>query len=536
MILFQETRPATLEDIRWLRKDLGRKLEESCLRVIDPVLYDKQITLSLIDSILLAVTEIANNVVQHSVPKPSFISLEVRLVGSAFRVEFSDDGGGFDEFQEVLESAGRVRHSADLISGRGLSLVGQSLQDLEYHAGTPNRLIGWRKLRRARPHVLIVESDADDAHNISLMLVPHYNVTSVRATEEAQLILSSQRIDVIVTCYDPALHRDNVFKAAFDQSPIPVILMASPHELEEMRGCPPPYVDQCLEKPLSPPKLFASIEIAIASYTRRLIHLANYFGRSAGVLLANDLPRKLPGFKLAILSGTATYGGGDFGLALSGKGFTRLVLADIMGHGLKAKAAAIALSAIVRTLHCQNAVPADALLQDVSHIVSNEQAFTDIISTIIVVDAGEDGLIATACAGHPPIAIISPKKSFILPVTGPLPGLLETPTYSLASHQLRLGDKLVIVTDGIDSQSAATADFPERLLAELSKDPSRSLKFLKEDMESWLARRLGPAPKDDWTLMIAEHCGVQAHKRRKRPAAAPHLSPRSNELRRESST
>ncbi len=29
-------------------------------------------------------------------------------------------------------------------------------------------------------------------------------------------------------------------------------------------------------------------------------------------------------------------------------------------------------------------------------------------------------------------------------------------------------------------------------------------------MEKWLARRLGPAPKDDWTLMLAEYCGTVA--------------------------
>ena len=95
MILFKQTVPATLENVRWLRKNLGRKLEDSCLRAIDPKLYDRRLTLSLIDSILLAVTEIANNVVQHASPKPSFMALEVRLVGAALRLEFTNDGGAF---------------------------------------------------------------------------------------------------------------------------------------------------------------------------------------------------------------------------------------------------------------------------------------------------------------------------------------------------------------------------------------------------------------------------------------------------------
>lgn len=518
MILFKETQAPTLDNVRWLRKNLGRRLEDSCLRAIDPKLYDRCVTLSLIDSILLAVTEIANNAVQHASPKPTFISLEVRLVGAALRIEFTNDGGAFEGFDHVLESAGRVRHSADFISGRGLSLVSQALQDIEYRPGDPNRFIGWRKLRRARPHVLIVVKDTADLRDLRTMLHQNYNTTCVRSASEARLILSSQRIDVIVADYDPGLYRENVFKVAFDDSPVPVVMMAAPDDFDEVRQHPS-YIDQCLTKPVSTSTLIAAVEIAIASYTRRLIHLANYFGRSAGVLLADELPPEFPGFKLAVLSGIASYGGGDFGLALRGKGFTRLILADIMGHGLKAKAGAIALSSIVRTLHCQASQPADMLLQNASHIIGNEPAFTDIISTLIVVDAAEDGWIEAACAGHPPVAIVSAEGSFILPVTGPLPGLLPKPAYQLASHQLRPGDKIAIVTDGIDSQTSATADFPARLLKQLAKDPERPLSRLKGDMEQWLARRLGPAPKDDWTLMIGEYCGDPAPASRTRRGA-----------------
>jgi serine/threonine-protein kinase RsbW len=509
MILFNETRPATLENVRWMRKHLARRLEDSCLRSIDPKLFDRRLTLSLTDSILLSITELANNAVQHADPKPSFLSVEVRVVGAALRIEFRNDGGPFRDFSQVLESAGRVRHSADLMSGRGLSLVSQSLQDLEYMRGNPNRLVGWRKLRRARPHVLIVAEESADGKHLKTMLSQNYNATCVRSASEARLVLQGQRIDVILADYNPKRHWETPSQASFEESPVPIVIMASPKDFDAIK-VHPSYIDQCLPKPISTSSLIAAIEIAIASYTRRLIHLANYFGRSAGVLLASELPPAFPGFKLEALSGTASYGGGDFGLALCGKGFTRLVLADIMGHGLKAKAGAIALSSILRAMHCQVSQSADVLLRNVSKIVAQEPAFTDIISTMIVVDAYEDGWIETACAGHPPIAVISEDKSFVLPVTGPLPGVLPHPVYQLASHQLRPGDKIAIITDGIDIQSSATASFPEQLLDRLSRDPQEPLAGLKTDMEQWLAGRLGPAPKDDWTLMIAEYAGKQA--------------------------
>jgi serine/threonine-protein kinase RsbW len=290
--------------------------------------------------------------------------------------------------------------------------------------------------------------------------------------------------------------------------------MASPDEFAKVQRSQIHCADQCLAKPVSAPALITAI--AIASSTRRLIHLANHFGRSAGLLLSDELPEGFPGFRLETLSGTASYGGGDFGLALKGKGFTRLVVGDIMGHGLKAKAGAIALSAIVRTLHSETDLPANLLLDKLSHVVNNEPAFTDIISTLIVVNAGEEGWIHASSAGHPPIATISKEESVVLPVTGPLLSLTDGLHYRLASHQLKPGDKIAIITDGIDNQSSATAEFPAKLLQKLSKDAGLPLADMRHAAERWLTRKLGPAPKDDWTLMLGEYCGSQKAQRRRK--------------------
>ncbi len=503
MILFDETRPATLQDIRWLRQNLGRRLEDSCLRSMDPKLGAKGLSPSSIDSVLLAVTEIATSMVQHTTPKPTFLALEVRVVGAALRIEFRNDGGNFDKLSQVSES-------------RGPSFS-QSLQDIEYYPGSPNRLIGWRKLRKTLPHVLIIAKDSENRSSLRTMLRQNYETSCAKSAAEAKVILSNQRVDAILADYDPAYHHENIFQAQFDESPIPIILTALPNEFEEFRRHPF-YIDQCLQKPVSTFALVTAIETAISSYTRRLIHLANYFGRSAGVLLAGELPRQFPGLRLEVISGTASYGGGDFALALEGKGYTRLILADIMGHGLKAKAGAIALSSIIRTLHRQARVPAGTLLQNASLIIANEPCFADIISTIVAVDVRADGYIEAASAGHPPAAIISPEESHILPVSGPIPGLLPNPVYTVVTDRLRPGDKIAIVTDGIDSQSAATGEFPGRLLKQLTKYRDLPVGLLKSEMEKWLTRKLGPAPKDDWTLVICEYCGNPARQSRKRPA------------------
>jgi hypothetical protein len=508
MILFEETRPATQEEIRWLRNNLRRRLEDSCVRGTDQGAGGGSLTLPLIDSILIAITGIANTVVQYASPKPTFMSLEVSLVSFSLRIEFSHDGGSIEDFFKNLDNVDQT-HPAAAFAGRGPAILSQSLRDIEYLPGNPNRLIGWAKLRKAQPNVLIICEDDEDRNSLATMLTQNYDTSSVKTVAEAQTIIAKKRVDAILADYDPSFHREGIFQAEFDQAPIPVVLMAWPDEFEEFRRYPF-YIDQCLPKPITTFALITALEVAIASYTRRLIHLANYFGRSAGVLLANEISHELPGFKLEVLSGTASYGGGDFALALEGEDFTRLVLADIMGHGIKAKAGAIALSAIVRTIHCQNTLSVGMLLQKVSQVITTEPAFTDIISTMIAVDIFTDGHVEAASAGHPPVAIISHDNSYVLPVTGPIPGLLAEPVYKTAKCQLRRGDKVAIITDGIDAQSSATAEFPVRLLKQLARYQYLPVAQLKPEMEKWLSRRLGPAPKDDWTLMIAEYSGTGA--------------------------
>ena len=85
-------------------------LEDSCVRGTGQGIGGGCLTLPLIDSILIAITGIANTVVQCASPKPTFMSLEISLVSFSLRIEFSHDGGSIEDFFKNLER--KVRTSA----------------------------------------------------------------------------------------------------------------------------------------------------------------------------------------------------------------------------------------------------------------------------------------------------------------------------------------------------------------------------------------------------------------------------------------
>jgi serine/threonine-protein kinase RsbW len=510
--IFDRTFPATLAGVSTMSKAISLCLEVSRVDTIDRTVNPRKEKSSLVSDVRLAVTELATNAVLHGDPKASELGLRIDLIGSALRIELRDDGGPFDGFDAAWKAARLKQPSPVMEGGRGLIITSNILHNPIYTAGPPNRLVAWRKLRRTRPALLFIEDDPELQFDVYRTFQPSFRVFLASSMEDAELILPNIDVDVIVAEYhllgSNALKTHRVMNGlTSDEPPCPMILLKTEMTPDDISLFVQLDVEQCLQKPVTATELMCAVNLVLGNHSRNLMRFTTYFARHAGLLLPHESLREIPGYRTSIEADTASFGGGDFVLPLAKGDRTRLVLADVMGHGLAAKAGAISLASAIQTMEDENASPPGELLARLSRTGARGAWLHQAIATVQIVDFYPDGRIAVASAGHPPPALIAMPGSSVLPVGGALLGLFEDISYPTFTHQMKEGDRLVMVTDGADVHWGAAGDFPAPMFEFLDARAHLPFEKLRGELVDWLRERLGPMPRDDWTVILAEFAG-----------------------------
>ncbi len=146
------------------------------------------------------------------------------------------------------------------------------------------------------------------------------------------------------------------------------------------------------------------------------------------MLLRPTLPETLGPFAAALRWETADIGGGDLVVHLPRPTGDRVVLADVMGHGINAKAGAIAHAGMIRALDVGQGLAAGEFLARWSRLVFAEAGLDAVVATALVVDLHHDGRIEIASAGHPRPMVVSRERAVALEVDGPLLGFTDQAT------------------------------------------------------------------------------------------------------------
>lgn len=502
MRLFDECRPGTLADVSYLRRAVGRELQ------------NLRIPFDLANEVLLAIAEIATNAVGHGTPAPSEIGLTIDLVGASLRIEITDNGGAFADFERLWKAARVKDIVASGTSGLGLSLTQAILRDVTYTPGSPNRLVGWRPLRRQRPAILILEDDPTLLRLYGMVLKDRYRIYSATSVEDALLIASTSTIDLILSDYHVGeevgtgllkeLERDA------ERLPVPVVMMSADRNLTTRASADRFGIEEFLLKPVSPAALSAAVAQALAKSSRRLTGLFRYFGASVERLLAPPVADDLKQLGGALRQANATVGGGDFLLHLKAQHRDRFVLADVMGHGLQAKAGAIAHAASMRAIHAATDAAAGpgAFLATLSQLMRRDPALSETILTVIVADRLADGTLEVASAAHPAPVVVSRSGAAAIDVGGPLLGLFDGAAYQTARIAPREGARLALVTDGVEPRHlAGGGDLPGALVERLQASLASPVDAAADDAAAWVLSTHGPSPGDDWTIMLLELAG-----------------------------
>ncbi|MFD0416360.1 PP2C family protein-serine/threonine phosphatase [Streptomyces sp. NPDC127108] len=259
---------------------------------------------------------------------------------------------------------------------------------------------------------------------------------------------------------------------------------------------------------------------------RELRQLREVAGAAQNVLL-RPLPPRVDGFALAAGRLSATHGasvGGDlYEVAATDHG-VRLVMGDVRGHGLAAiGTAAAVLGSFREAAHEEPELPLvlrrleRALARHLrersraEHPASGaappESPLAEEFVTVLLVEIGPDGDVATLNCGHPwPYRLRGRAEPMPggdpLPPLGPFPLPAELAPVRLG--RLLPGDALVLYTDGMeDARDTAGRFFPlQSVLTEVARTQPVSPQRVIHAVYGELLRHIGRLTSDDAALLV----------------------------------
>jgi len=194
--------------------------------------------------------------------------------------------------------------------------------------------------------------------------------------------------------------------------------------------------------------------------------------------------------------------GGDFFEAVNTPNGLAIVVADVSGKGVPAAILASTLQGMVYS-HLISGMPLTDIVAAVNRFFTYKH-IGEKYATMIITRLSPDGDLEYVNCGHvPPVWICG--HEVLRPSHGNLPvGLLADATYSSDRCQMRPGDRLILVTDGVTEAENARGDMfdSERLEAVAGKSTSM------EDVFAAVANFCGGTPlNDDCTVVEVAYTG-----------------------------
>ena len=192
-----------------------------------------------------------------------------------------------------------------------------------------------------------------------------------------------------------------------------------------------------------------------------------------------------------------------------------ILIADVMGHDLRAALMTTMMRALFEELAGEGHPPGEVLFEMnqrlVKMVASSPEALVYVTACYLIMDL-QSGLISLSSAGHPRPLMIPAEggpPSFLLDEggQGTLLGVFEGVTYSSLDVAVSSGDRLLLYTDGIyEIQDPSGVLFGhERLLGEVERfRPLDGEGLLQELVRTARAHAVDEAFQDDVCLIVVE--------------------------------
>ncbi len=208
---------------------------------------------------------------------------------------------------------------------------------------------------------------------------------------------------------------------------------------------------------------------------------------------------------LYALSAPATHFTGDFYHFTTRRDGTWFAVGDVTGHGLDS---AIFMAMIQELL--EERLADDAIRRPAQAVASIHQALAPELPvqrfvSLVLGHLAADGTLRLTNAGHcPPLMLRLDGEIAKVPAHGPILNVLVPPGWTESSFRLKVGEKIVLYTDGVFEASSPTGeelgvDGVARSVAGGGHDARAVAGLLVDEVERFSA---GAPLHDDLTVMV----------------------------------
>lgn len=210
---------------------------------------------------------------------------------------------------------------------------------------------------------------------------------------------------------------------------------------------------------------------------------------------------KLPYVEFAARSIPCLEIGGDFYDVIEAHGSLYVIIADISGKGISAALLASTLQGMLYAL-----VMAEAPLPEIASVANQFLFAKDVgkYATMVMARVMQDGVVEYMNCGHVKPLVVSGGTVVKLQASNLVVGLLPSVAYESSKYQMRDGDRLLLVTDGVTEAENVEGDFyGDEALEEAVKLPN--VEAILSEVQTFM----GTAPSsDDCTIVEIRYSGA----------------------------
>lgn len=497
MIIFSQTISANLHALADVRKRMVRALG------------DLRFNTEIVDALALALSEAGANILCHGQPVPSTITLGLMANSRGIEMRIVDDGGEFLDFKSAY-SLSSIMPDFMAESGRGLALLRSHMDRITYNSKNGlNRLSLFRCYVRAKLRVLLAEdSDATLAY-LEAILGEKFDIVKAVSAQELRSNLK-QDIDLIITDLHLGDGTSSDLLSSLESggagTDAPVILITSDRSDFVVKEALRLGAETVLVKPISPKQLLEAIDKCMASRAKQRLNEARHFNFLIEDIVGKPDLRSVPGFNIAYAQQSASTGGGDLLLDLGGINRRRIIIADLMGHGIKARARSATWLGLFRGVQMglETSDPA-RFVEKFSRALYLANMPDHVTGTFLVIDLLPDGTVEMSSGGHPSPLIFMGENYEDVYIEGALPGLSEHITAKTVRLEFIAGQRLFAATDGIDPDGLAyRLSMPQPLLKVIADTKYETIQSSMIKMADAMNVMNAYRPDDDWTMLMIE--------------------------------